>query len=104
LWLWLDHGEPESPDLEIAPLDSLPALRQRAALAGDRAMTADAFQPGQPILWNPPRQAYGPKSMQTLAAGQVGTVRRVWNDHYLLADIGDWRDVLLHVDFVEPAR
>lgn len=63
---------------------------------------ADEFQPGQPVRWNPPPFAYGPKSMQSIVIGQVGTVRRVWNDRYLLADIGGWQDVLLAVEFVEP--
>lgn len=66
-------------------------------------MTASVYQPGQSIRWNPPPRAYGPKSMQSIVAGQVGTVRRVWNESYLLADIGGWRDVLLNVEFVEPA-
>jgi len=59
------------------------------------------FKPGQQVRWNPPQGAYGPKSMQALAAGQTGVVRRVWNDSYLLAHIGGWKDVLLNVDFVE---
>jgi hypothetical protein len=39
--------------------------------------------------------------MQALCAGKTGTVHRIWNDSYLLADIGAWKDVLLNVDFVE---
>lgn len=59
------------------------------------------FKPGQQVRWSPPPGAYSPKSMQALAAGQCGTVERVYNDSYLIAAIGSWTGVLLNVDFVE---
>lgn len=59
------------------------------------------FRPGQTIRWNPPVGAYGKKSMQALAAGQVGRVERIYNDSYLIAEIAGWTGVLLNADFVE---
>lgn len=59
------------------------------------------FRSGQTIRWNPPRGAYGPNTMQALAAGQVGRVERIYNDSYLLAEIAGWTGVLLNADFVE---
>ncbi len=59
------------------------------------------FHIGQPIRWNPPKGAYGPKCLQTLMAGQTGVVTRLWNESYLLATIGNRNDVLLNQDFVD---
>lgn len=59
------------------------------------------FHRGQTIRWNPPPGAYSPKSMQALAAGHVGSVERIYNDSYLLAEISGWQGVLLNLDFVE---
>lgn len=61
------------------------------------------FKAGQRIRWNPPQGAYSPKSLQALAAGQTGTVERVYNDSYLRVTIASWTGVLLNADFVEAA-
>lgn len=59
------------------------------------------FKVGQQIRWNPPPGAYSPRSMQALAAGQTGTIERIYNESYLLATIASWAGVLLNVDYVE---
>jgi len=61
------------------------------------------FHVGQSVKWNPPEGAYGPQAMQSLLRGQTGKVTKLWNELYLLADIGQRRDVLLNLDYVEAA-
>ncbi|HPF60034.1 MAG TPA: hypothetical protein P5149_10395 [Candidatus Competibacteraceae bacterium] len=62
------------------------------------------FRVGQSICWNPPLGVYGPKSLQSNLAGQNGVVTALWNDSYLLADIGGQGGVLLSLDYVEAAQ
>lgn len=71
---------------------------QTALSSNDRT-----FKIGQRVKWNPPQGAYGPKSVQTQIAGQTGIITKIWNESYLLADMGSRRDVLLNLDFVEAA-